>query len=254
VIGPFGDVWRANAVLAAAAVQIAAAAVGGTGVWGEPVGDVARSYPTLLLPGGGAFAIWSVIYVGFAALAFRQALPSQLDRPMYRRVGWWLAAAGGLNAGWVVLFSHRAVLAAQLVLVALLAVLVVAAVRLTRVPARDWTDRLLLHTPITLYTGWVAVAMIAGAATTGAALGAGPSVVGAVVAVLLTGGSAALAALRLPAVAGFAAAVCWALAWIAGTTPAAGVQAGAVTGIVVVAFVVLYRLRRSPDATRTAWG
>lgn len=248
------DVWRANAVLAAAAAQIAAAAVGGTGVWGEPVGDVARSYPTLLLPGGGAFAIWSVIYVVFAVLAFRQALPSQLDSPAHRRTGWWLAAAGMLNAGWVLLFANRAVVAAQLVIVVLLAVLVVAAVRLTSTPARGWADRLLLHTPITLYTGWVAVATIAGAATTGAALGAGPSVPGAVVAVLLTGGSAALAVLRLPAVAGFAAAVCWALAWIAGGTPATSVQAGAVTAIVVIAFVVLYRLRRSPDAARTAWG
>jgi hypothetical protein len=248
------DGWRTNAVLAAAVVQIAAGVVGGAGLWGEPVGAVARSYPTPLLPGGGAFAIWSLIYVLFAALAIRQALPAQRARTVHRRTGWWLAAAGALSAGWVALFAHRYVLAAQVVIVALLAVLAVAAVRLVRTPARNLADRLLLHTPITLYTGWVAVAMVAGAATTGAALGRGPSTGGAVIAVLLTGVSAALAAWRLPAVAGFALAVCWALAWIAIGTPSAPVGSGAVASIVAVTVVVLLRLRHAADAARTAWG
>jgi hypothetical protein len=252
--GQVADRWRANAVIAAAVLQIAAGVVGGAGLWGEPVGAVARSYPTPLLPGGGAFAIWSLIYVVFAALALRQALPGQRARPVHRRTGWWLAAAGALNAGWVALFAHRYVLAAQVVIVVLLAVLAIAAVRLTRTPARSPADRLLLHTPITLYTGWVAVAMVVGAATTGAALGGGPSTAGAVIAVLLTGVCAALTALRLPAVGGFALAVCWALAWIAIGAPAAPVGAGAIASAVAVAVVVLLRLRRSVDAARTAWG
>lgn len=252
--GPRGDVVRANVVLAAAALQIAAGAVGGAGLWGEPVGVVADSYPTPLLPAGGAFTIWSLIYVLFAVLAFRQALPGQLARPVHRRTGWWLGASGMLNAGWVALFAHRLVLAAQLVIVLLLMCLAVTAVRLMSTPAQSWADRLLLHTPITLYTGWVAVATVAGAATTGAALGAGPSTAGAVIAVALTGVAAAAVARRLPAVAGFAAAVCWALAWIATGTSATAVQVGAFAAIAVVAAVVAHRLRSSPDAARTAWG
>jgi tryptophan-rich sensory protein len=240
---------RAAAVVVAAVLQIAAGFVGGAGLLGEAVGDVANSYPTLLLPGGGAFAIWSLIYVTFAALAIRQALPSQRDRHAHVRTGWWLAAAGVLNAAWVLLFTQRAVLAAQIVIVVLLAVLAVAALRLP--PARGWADRLLLHTPITLYTGWVAVAMVAGAATTSASFGAAPSTLSAVAAVALTGAAAIVAALRLPAVAGFAAAVCWALAWIAAGTTDGAVRTTAVAAVIAVAVAVAAVISRRRE---TAWG
>ncbi|OLF15876.1 tryptophan-rich sensory protein [Actinophytocola xanthii] len=234
------DMGRAAAVVGAAALQVAAGAVGGPGLVGEPVGEVANAYPTLLLPGGGAFAIWSLIYVLFAALAVRQAFPSQRHRTVHRRTGWWLAAAGLLNAAWIALFTQRLVGAAQVVIVALLACLVVAALRLRREPAEDWADRLLLHLPVAIYTGWVAVATVAGAATTSAFLGAAPSAPVAVAAVLLTGAAAAFAALRLPAVLGFAAAVCWALGWIAVATPDTAVRVAALVavGVVVVGAVV----------------
>lgn len=236
------------AVLVAAVLQIVAGYVGGTGAWGEAVGDVANSYPTLLLPAGAAFTIWSLIYVTFTALAVRQALPSQRDRVAHRRTGWWLAAAGVLNASWVVLFSQRYVLAAQIVIVALLAVLATAALRLPR--AEGWADRLLLHTPITLYTGWVAVATVAGAATTSASYGAAPSTLSAVLAVVLTGAAAAAATLRLPAAAGFVAAVCWALVWIAVNTPAAEVRLAAMLAVTVV----VVTLAGVPRVRHTALG
>ena len=229
-------------------MQIAAGVVGGAGLWGEPVGEVANSYPTLLLPGGGAFSIWSLIYVTFAALAVRQALPTQRHRAVHRRTGWWLVAAGILNAGWVALFAHRLVTVAQVVIVGLLVCLGIAAMRLARVPATGWGDRLLLHTPVTVYAGWVAVATVAGAATTAASFDAAPSTASAAAAVLLTGAAAALAALRLPAVVGFASAVCWALAWIAAATPSAPVRATALGAILLVAVAVPLRLRQDGRA------
>ncbi|MET0233611.1 MAG: tryptophan-rich sensory protein, partial [Kibdelosporangium sp.] len=111
---------RAVAVVCAALLQIVAGAVGGIGLWGEPVGEVANSYPTLLLPGGGAFGIWSLIYVTFTALAIRQVLPSQRTRVVHQRTGWWLVAAGVLNAAWIALFSHRLITLAQIVIIGLL--------------------------------------------------------------------------------------------------------------------------------------
>jgi tryptophan-rich sensory protein len=246
------DPVRAAAVVVAALLQVAGGFVGGTGLWGEAVGDVANSYPTLLLPGGGAFGIWSLIYVAFGALAVRQALPGQRSRAVHRRTGWWLAGAGVLNAAWVALFSHRVVLGAQIVIVALLAVLVVAAARLYR--AEGWADRLLLHLPVTLYIGWVAIATVAGAATTSASYGAAPSTPLAVVAVLFTGAAAAVAALWLPAVVAFAAAVCWALGWIAASTAAAEVRTATVVAVVAVAVVAAARLWTDRDTGAAAWG
>lgn len=242
---------RVFAVAVAAPLQIVAGYVGGAGLWGDAVGDVANSYPTLLLPGGGAFAIWSLIYVSFAALAVRQALPGQWPRVAHRRTGWWLAAAGLLNAAWVLLFTQRLVLAAQIVIVGLLVVLVVAAARLPR--AEGLADRLLLHLPITLYTGWVGVAAVAGAATTSASYGTAPSTLVAVLAVSLTGVAAGVAALRLSAVVAFAAAVCWALGWIAASTDAIAVRDAALAAVVVVVLVVVARLWWTRDP-HVAWG
>ena len=54
----------------------------------------------------------------------------------------------------------------------LLAVLAVALARLTRLPASGAADRLMLHGPVALYAGWVSVATVVGAATTGTFLGA----------------------------------------------------------------------------------
>jgi len=243
--------WRATAVVAVAVLQIGAGAVGGIGLWGEPVGDVANSYPTLLLPAGAAFGIWSLIYFLFAALAIRQALPRQRAREVHRRTGWWLAAAGMLNAAWVALFAHRLIVPAQLVIVGLLACLVIA---LVRVPARGWGDRLLLHTPIAIYAGWVAIAVVAGGATTSAWFGAPPSTVAAIIVVLLAGGAVTWAVLRLRAVVGFATAVCWALTWVAIATPAPAVRSATLIALGIVLLSLALRLTWTDDRTAAAWG
>ncbi len=247
------DAWRAAALAAAAALQTGAGFVGGAGLWGESVGVVANSYPTLLLPSGAAFTIWSLIYVAFAALAVYQALPTQRSRSVHRRTGWWLVAAGVLNAAWVALFAQRLVLVAQLVIVALLVCLAVAAWRL-RVRADGWGDRLLLHLPVAVYLGWVSMAAVVGAAATAAAFDAAPTSAVAVVVLVLTGLAAAVAATRLPAVVGFAVTVCWALVWIASRTPESAVRITALVAVCVVVLAALVRLGRARDRSTAAWG
>ncbi|CAM3667194.1 tryptophan-rich sensory protein [Kibdelosporangium persicum] len=244
------DTVRVGALVFAAVLQVFAGVVGGAGLWGESVGVVANSYPTLILPGGTAFSIWSLIYVGFAALAVRQAV--QRSRDVHRRTGRWLVAAGLLNATWVLLFTNRQFLLAQLVIVGLLACLTMAALRLQ--PANGCADRLLLHIPVMVYLGWVAVATVAGAATTAAAFGAAPGTAVAIAALLLTGIAAALAALRLPAVVGFAAAVCWAFAWIAVNTSTTWVLVAALVAIAAVAVTVVIRIEGRSNRSTAAWG
>jgi hypothetical protein len=248
------DAWRATALVAAAVVQTGAGFVGGAGLWGESVGVVANSYPTSLLPGGAAFSIWSLIYVGFAALTGYQALATQRGGSVHRRTGWWLVAAGVLNAAWVALFAQRLVLVSQLVIVALLVCLGVAAARL-RVRANGWPDRLLLHLPVAIYLGWVAMATVVGAATTAAAsFDAAPGSAVAVIVLALTGLVAAAAATRLPSVVGFAVTVCWALAWIASRTPESAVRITALVAVCVVVVTALARLGRARDRSTAAWG
>lgn len=240
------DRVRAVALLAAAVLQIVAGALGGTGAWGEPVGTVADAYPHPLLPAGTAFSIWSLIYVAVLALAVRQVLPSQRGREVHRRTGWWLVGAGVCNIAWVALFGQRWVLPAQVVIVALLGCLLAAWVAASRVPARDRGDRLLLHGPVALYTGWVAVATVVGAVTTAVAFGAAVPVPAAAGVLLVTAVAAGFAIAWLRAVVPFALAVVWALSWIAVRTGDAAVAVTAVVAVLVLLVVTVRAVVTAP--------
>ncbi|GAB3569678.1 hypothetical protein GCM10027445_21830 [Amycolatopsis endophytica] len=237
---------RAGAVLVTAALQFVAGTAGGAGLTGEPVGDVANSHPTLLLPAGTAFTIWSLIYAVLLVTAVWQALPAQRHRDVHRRTGWWLAVSGVLNAAWIVVFTQHWIVVSEVVIVALLACLLTAFAKLG--PARGWADRLLLHIPLGLYAGWVTAATVAGAATTGAALGIRPpdtvAVVLAGAATLATAAVTVWVVSRWRAVAGYALAVAWALTWIAVATPATAVVATALTGVALVVVAAGLRLAR----------
>ncbi|WP_231642405.1 tryptophan-rich sensory protein [Saccharomonospora sp. NB11] len=252
------DVARTVALSVAVVLQTVAGALGGSGALGEAVGTVANSYPTLVQPGGAAFSIWTLIYVLVLALAVRAALSGQRHREVHRQVGWWVAAAGVLNASWVLVFTQRWVVVAEVVIVALLVVLYLALLRLREHPATGWADRLLLHTPVGVYTGWVTVATVAGAASTGVALGFTPpwglAVALGVFAVLGTTCLAVLTVTRVRPAAGYAAAVAWALAWIAVATSATLVIVASAVGALAVVLAATRALWTARDRTRFAWG
>ena len=241
------DGARSGVVLAVAVLQIVAGALGGTGAFGLSVGEVAMRYDTPLMPAPAAFSIWSLIYAAFLALAVRQVLPAQRSRDVHRATGWWLAASGVLNAGWILVYSADAPVLAQSVIVALIVTLAVVLARLTRFAATT-ADRWLLHGPVALYAGWASVATVVGAASTGAALGIPSSgvlgvVLGTVV-LLVTGLVAGGVTARARAAVPYAAAVTWALGAIVVAGPAAPVTIAAVVALVAVLAVTVWRVRR----------
>ena len=126
------DLARNLAVASLAVIQIVVAGMGGSGALGEDVGTVARSYPTPVLPAGWTFGIWGVIYLAFVGYAVYQLLPTQRTRAVHRATGWWLAVSAVLNMAWVATFSARYVLLAEVLLLALLAVLARVYGRLSR--------------------------------------------------------------------------------------------------------------------------
>jgi hypothetical protein len=248
------DLVRAGAVLFAALLQTAAGALGGSGALGESVGEVARSHPNPLLPAGGAFMIWNAIYLAVLALAVWQLLPSQRTRSLHRRTGWWIAAAGVVNAVWVVLFSAGQVAASQIVIVVLLAALAAAWRNAAAEPAPGRADRWLFWAPLALYTGWVAVATVVGALTTVAAVtDDGVGTTAAVVALALTAAALAWVVFQARGVPMFAAAAVWALAWIAASADAP-VAVTAAVAATAVAVALLVRLLRARDRVSAVFG
>lgn len=249
--GVRGDVVRSAAVLVVAVLQIVVGALGGSGTFGLSVGDVAMRYDTPVMPVPAAFSIWSLIYAAFLALAVRQVLPSQRSRDVHRATGWWLAASGVFNAGWILVYSADRPLLAQLVIVALIVTLAGVLARLTRHPATT-ADRWLLHGPVALYAGWASVATVVGAASTGAALGIPSSgvlgvVLGTVV-LLVTGLIAGGVTARTRAAVPYAASVVWALGAIVVAGPAVPVTVAAALALLAVVAVALWRVYRGSVA------
>ncbi|RZT83740.1 TspO/MBR related protein [Pseudonocardia sediminis] len=244
------DRVRAGAVVLAALVQTVAGGLGGSGFFGESQRVLADRYPSPLMPATAAFSIWSLIYLALLALAVRQALPSQQGRPVHRATGWWFVASALFNAGWIVAFSQELVPLSQVVIVALLVCLAVMLHRLGTHPAEGIADRVLLHGPIGLYAGWVAVATVVGGATTGTFLGLDVTVVAGAVVLLLAGAAIAFAASRTAVAVPFAASVLWALFWIVAEAATPVVVVALLAGVAVIA-VVGYRAFAGASERRT---
>jgi translocator protein len=250
------DRVRSIALLLGTVLQIALGALGGSGALGLSVGQVAQENTTVVMPASAAFSIWGPIYAALLLLAVRQVMPGQPGRAVHRATGWWLVASTVLNTGWILAFSAQAVVLAQVIIVGLLVVLAVALAQLTRLPAAGLADRLLLHGPVGLYTGWVSVATVVGAATTGTFLGAPGSggvwtVLGALV-LLVTGAIAAAVVARGAGALPYAASVVWALGAIVVMGPPVAVVVAALVALVAVLATAVRRVLVARPGRRVA--
>jgi benzodiazapine receptor len=252
------DLTRGLAVVALAVIQIVVAGLGGSGATGDDVGTVARSYPSPVLPAGWTFAIWGPIYLAFLGYAIYQLLPAQRTREVHRATGWWLAVSAVLNMAWILAFSARYVLLAELLILALLVVLARVYGRLSRERAANATERAVFRLPVALYTGWLSLAFVAGTAATGVRLGLpGDGALAAIAAVLIliaTAGIVASVVTYATAVVGYSVAALWALVGIALNGPPAAVGVAAAIAAVVVLFATARRVSTSGDPRRAAWG
>jgi hypothetical protein len=252
------DLARGLVVAVLAVVQVLVAGLSGRGAAGESMRDIARSYATPVLPAGWAFAIWGPIYLAFLGYAVYQLLPAQRGRAVHRATGWWLAASAVLNAGWILAFSARHLLLAEVLLLALLAVLARVFGRLSRERASGTVERAALRFPVSLYTGWVSLAVVAGTATTGVRLGlpgeGALATIAAVLVLLVAAGIVAAVVTFGTAVVGYAAAVVWALVGIALNEPPTAVGVAAAVASVIVLFATARRISTSGDPRRAAWG
>lgn len=187
----------------------------------EAVGRVSAENGTLVVPADYAFVIWSPIFLLCLAYAAYQALPTNRESPLLRRVGWFSAGAFFSNGLWEILFPARQFLLAQVVIVVIFACAAVAYLRLARSErgVLSAAERWLVALPFGLLFGWITAATLVSFATTFVALGLlkggiGEALLGAVL--LLTGGLVASAVLLAGEAAppqgylAYAAAVLWA--------------------------------------------
>ncbi|MGL3805533.1 tryptophan-rich sensory protein [Paeniglutamicibacter sp. R2-26] len=243
---------------------VASGALGGT-----PIKDAADGWlgadSTLLAPGTGAFAIWSVIYLGLAVYAVWQLGATARMSPTQRALRPLAAASALLNALWLAAAQLGWLGATVLVMAALLAVLIWIFMFLVREPLENPTERWIMWLVFGPYLGWVSVATVANIAAWLASLGVGRdsgwvqplAVVLVVVAALIGAATVLYSNGRVSA----ALAMAWGVAWIGvgrsdgGTTSSvvavgAFACAGALLLFTVIAGAVLTSRRKRLQGAR----
>ena len=212
--------------------------------------EISNRFPALVVPADFAFSIWSVIYIALLAFTVVQALPSQRQNPLLRRLGYLPAVTGILNTLWVVAWHYEVFAATVPIMVALLVTLI-AIHRRARGPEAaglSFRQRAALVAPWSLYLGWITVATIANVSQmllwAGFTGGGIPQEVWAFGVLLLGMGIAATVVIRSRD-AVYGAVVIWAYAAIAVKQVALLAVAGALIGVIVVgvlAAVVAWRV------------
>jgi len=251
-------VVAASAVLALAGSFIGSGAAGGTEIKDASNGALAAD-ATLIAPGGPAFAIWSVIYLGLVAYAVWQFLPAQRTAARHRSLGYPAAASLLLNAAWILSIQFDLLWLSVPIIVALLAVLAWIFVLLRRSEPLGVLDAVVTDGTMGLYLGWVCVATAANVAAVLVAAGFGgfgidPNAWAGAVLLVAAAVGVALALYGQGRLAP-SLSLCWGLAWVAAarlggdlhSTPAA---VTALVGVVaVLAVTAAARLRPMLAAT-----
>lgn len=158
------DLLRRLTVTASAIVCLGGSAAG-VGVFGGPpiaaaAGGIFRPDATLLTPGSGAFAIWSLIYTGLLAYTLHQWLPGQARSRRHRAVGWLVAASMLLNAGWIAAAQADLLSLTLVVMLTLTVVLSLTVHELNLIPQSGPLERWMVDGPLGLYLGWTLMATV----------------------------------------------------------------------------------------------
>lgn len=135
-------------------------------------GAISDRYPTQLTPAGYAFTIWSLIYLGLAAFAVYQVLPSNRDRGPLGRIRFLFLISCAANVGWLVSWHYDLIPLSLVFMLALLVSLLLISDASSKLS--DTRDVLFVSAPFNLYFGWVTVAAIVNASIALVATGTEP--------------------------------------------------------------------------------
>jgi len=139
-----------------------------TFIGGVKTAVISDSNPTLITPAGFTFIIWGVIYILLGVFVFYQALPSQREEEYHKQIGWLFVFISITNICWIFLWNYGLLTLSLPVIVLLLIGLILIYTRLgigkTQVPLKE---RIAIHTPFSVYLGWITIATIANVAVVG---------------------------------------------------------------------------------------
>ena len=138
---------------------------------GVTTGQVSNSYPNLFTPPGYVFSIWGVIYVQAIVFMIYQARSSQRKETYLARIGFFYLIAAVANLSWLLLF-HYSYSMPQLFITTLIPMTVLLVCLLSIYQrlsigrsAVSRNQKLAVHLHISVYLGWISLAIIANVAS-----------------------------------------------------------------------------------------
>ena len=258
------DKLRQSLNVCFAVAQPVVAALTQLEITGPSIGEISDRYPTYVVPAGYAFTIWSLIFALSLGYAVWQALPSERENPLLRRVGWLTASAMAATSAWMIVFQRSLFALSVAVMLWLLASLVGVVARAHRSAATfSRAEAWLVHYAFSIFLGWITVATVANIAQTLTAFGWGGWGIDAqtwgVVALLLAGVIASVATAAMRGNAPYALTAIWALIAVAvnqfsRATPASSTMVGAVAvgmALLVGTTLLVSRGRRARSVLRS---
>jgi len=138
---------------------------------GVTTAQISASYPNLFTPPGYVFSIWSVIYTLAIVFMIYQARPSQRNEGYLTRIGFLYLVGALANMCWLLVF-HYSYGAPQLFVVSLIPMAVLLLCLLSIYQRLSIgkgqvsrNQKLAVHLPISVYLGWISLAIIANIAS-----------------------------------------------------------------------------------------
>ena len=138
---------------------------------GVTTGRVSDSYPNLFTPPGFVFSIWGVIYALAIVFMIYQVRPSQRSEAYLSQIGFLYLIGAVANTSWLFIF-HYSYGVSQLFLVSLvpMAVLLLCLLSIYQrlgIGKREVprNQKLAVQLPISVYVGWISLAIIANIAS-----------------------------------------------------------------------------------------
>ncbi|MFW9846742.1 MAG: hypothetical protein ACFFD6_08345, partial [Candidatus Thorarchaeota archaeon] len=133
--------------------------------------EVSDFFPSLFTPPGYVLSIWSVIYTLLIVFIIYQARPSQSGASYLKLTAIFFVLGGIINTSWLILFHYSydnlALYSFTPILIGLFLILMLytyvkLGIGKSSVPL---SEKIAVHLPISVYAGWVSLAVIANIAS-----------------------------------------------------------------------------------------
>jgi benzodiazapine receptor len=132
---------------------------------GKNTGELSDKIPNLFVPAGLTFAIWGVIYVLiilFMLYQINDVIIKKKDSDYVGKIGFYFMLASLANIIWIFMWHYEQVTLSILPMLVLFISLLMIYQRLEIGKTKtSLKEKMFIHTPISVYIGWITVATIA---------------------------------------------------------------------------------------------